>query len=460
VTLQLCLNKALVGDTIQIDVDNLAATDPFITIKRSVSLVAQTGFSPTLTQIGVTDNGSSLPLAVTIDGLGVTDAIQGMFTGGSGHSLTIRHARVAQASPQAGPGISLDAEVPSTLEVVNSTITFDNQYAGIQFFGNWSGTSVFKAIGNYITARNSSSSGSAFDIRSQAATNTLHADIMNNAIFDVANCHCGGASGMFLQLQSTSTTALNVVANTFQSVQANDLLIENLLTSGGSASLDVFNNVFADTVDAAMLFDDSASTASRVALHAGTNDTFNSGIADALNGRSAGTGNLAVDPKFVDGASGDMRLTSSSTLINAGQVCSVGGVSNPDAAGNSRVSGKSIDLGAYERGSGVPTGQVFMGTSGPDTITGTSGADIICGMGGNDTLTGGGGADFIDGGSGTDKITGGGGADWLNGGAGNDILCAKDGVGGNDHINGGAGTDGYQEDTGDFAVNVEKKVTC
>ena len=81
------------------------------------------------------------------------------------------------------------------------------------------------------------------------------------------------------------------------------------------------------------------------------------------------------------------------------------------------------------------------GTSGNDTLTGTSRSDVICGFGGNDTLVGGDGNDLLFGGSGNDSISGGGGADIAGGGWGNDT------------INGGAGLDILRGGSGDDTLN-------
>jgi hypothetical protein len=79
---------------------------------------------------------------------------------------------------------------------------------------------------------------------------------------------------------------------------------------------------------------------------------------------------------------------------------------------------------------------LFEGTSGGDTLTGTTGNDRLYGHAGNDTLNGGNGDDFLRGGAG---------ADTLNGGAGNDTLVydAADTL-----IDGGAGRDTLFIDTG------------
>lgn len=64
----------------------------------------------------------------------------------------------------------------------------------------------------------------------------------------------------------------------------------------------------------------------------------------------------------------------------------------------------------------------YTGTSGNNTITGGTQADLINGLEGNDSLSGGGGSDAIYGGDGNDTLVGGSGAaDTLYGGSGNDV---------------------------------------
>ena len=83
------------------------------------------------------------------------------------------------------------------------------------------------------------------------------------------------------------------------------------------------------------------------------------------------------------------------------------------------------------------------GTSGNDTLNGTSDNDNIFGLGGNDLLSGNDGHDTLLGGTGNDILFGDSGDDVLNGGAGNDSLL--DWSGNDTYIFGvGSGTDTVQ----------------
>jgi predicted outer membrane repeat protein len=95
-----------------------------------------------------------------------------------------------------------------------------------------------------------------------------------------------------------------------------------------------------------------------------------------IQGGFTGTGNLNIDPQFVRSPSpggdgtwgtadddyGDLRLQATSPCINAGSNAAVPAGVTTDLAGNRRIIGPSVDMGAYEYGVTA-------------TVTGTSGND-------------------------------------------------------------------------------------
>ena len=65
-----------------------------------------------------------------------------------------------------------------------------------------------------------------------------------------------------------------------------------------------------------------------------------------LDTATEGTGNIVADPRFVDAAAGDYRLSTDSPCIDAG---AAGDLDLPfDLDGNPRVKGRAIDMGCYE----------------------------------------------------------------------------------------------------------------
>jgi predicted outer membrane repeat protein len=66
-----------------------------------------------------------------------------------------------------------------------------------------------------------------------------------------------------------------------------------------------------------------------------------------VDGGFAGTDNINADPLFVDPVNGNYQLQSTSPAIDAGDDTAIAGTST-DLAGNPRISGVHVDMGAYE----------------------------------------------------------------------------------------------------------------
>src|SRR5207253_7391096 len=112
-------------------------------------------------------------------------------------------------------------------------------------------------------------------------------------------------------------------------------------------SLDMFDNVIAGTTESAV--DLTADEPATLVVRGGRNDFASNGQPNHTLGHSLGA-NLAVAPRFVSPATGNLALRPSSPVIDEGVTCSPGGVAGPDAAGNNRRFGPSVDMGAYEFG--------------------------------------------------------------------------------------------------------------
>jgi Ca2+-binding RTX toxin-like protein len=272
---------------------------------------------------------------------------------------------------------------------------------------------------------------------------------MNDAIWDVANCDCGTASGVTILVDGPSRSQVHIVGNTIDRSAGNGIRVHPTLTGIGRLALDIVNDIFSRQSEGGVLIDSPVG----MDLEAGHNDFYLSDGSD-FAGLSAGEGNLSRDPRYVNEADGDLRLRSSSPLVDRGLVCSRGGVVMADAAGNARLAGRSVDIGAFEHGSKPPSGVARVGGPGADRLTGTAGADILCGDGGRDRLVGKAGRDYLDGGADRDTMVGGSGQDRLYGGFDDDTLCARDGKPG-DVVDGGSGRDKARTDTGDRRRSIE-----
>jgi len=67
-----------------------------------------------------------------------------------------------------------------------------------------------------------------------------------------------------------------------------------------------------------------------------------------IQGGYAGVGNINADPLFVNAAAGDLQLEPGSPCINAGSNAAVPAGVTTDLAGNPRILGGTVDIGAYE----------------------------------------------------------------------------------------------------------------
>lgn len=92
----------------------------------------------------------------------------------------------------------------------------------------------------------------------------------------------------------------------------------------------------------------------------------------------------------------------------------------------------------------------IFGTTGNDTLRGSSKDDVIFALEGNDRIDGGAGKDCLVGGPGADILSAGAGDDVIEGQDGNDTITAGSG---NDTISGGNGNDRIQAEAGNDRVN-------
>lgn len=148
------------------------------------------------------------------------------------------------------------------------------------------------------------------------------------------------------------------------------------------------------------------------------------------------------------GSAGDDSMTGST-----GNDIFSGGAGDDELWGNtgndSLVGGAGEDELLGEAGN-----DTLLGGADNDYLEGDAGNDVLDGGEGSDELSGGDGNDALDGGAGNDELYGNAGNDALNGGDGNDTIRGDEfGPGGNDVINGGAGNDQIDDGLGNDVVN-------
>jgi serralysin len=153
----------------------------------------------------------------------------------------------------------------------------------------------------------------------------------------------------------------------------------------------------------------------------GGNQLYGGAGDDALKGSALDTlfGGTGVDTVVFDGSYADYAWKLNSNASQDGWIeitnINTGAVTTIFQVEQLRFSDRAI--------------RIALGTSGDDSITGSSDGEILWGADGNDTL---------DGGEGNDTLSGGFGNDSVQGGAGSDLIW---GAGGNDTVDGGAGND-------------------
>lgn len=448
--LQACVDGLADGAGIRLTEVNL---DEDVVIRKSLTLASAGSIRARLRQIRLDDSAGSPDITVRLTGLEVTELIGGFFAEGTLDRVFITRTTVGTAATGAR-GISMTAFRPIAVEVVGSRLRAADGLPALHVASE-SAASV-RVVGNVIDRPGGSGGG----IIVGGGGGDQVVDIHNNVIRN--------APGFGIRVIATGTTAMraNIVGNTIDHAGGPAITLNEALAPSGRVRINAFDNILSRSGGAA--FDVKAG--SGITFRAGYNDLFANGRTFTTNsGLSVGPGTLRLNPRFVDAAGGDLRLRANSPLIDRGRACTAGGLEAVDAAGNFRWAGRDVDMGAFERGAGPPSGQVIVGSGASQTLVGTSGRDVLCGLGGNDALRGGGGPDYIDGGAGndalsggpgSDRLIGGSGRDTLSGGSGNDTLCARDGVKGNDTADGGSGTDRGVVDKRDRRRSVERTGGC
>jgi hypothetical protein len=455
VTLQQCIDTASPGDTIRID--DPTPIDEYPLIQKSLNLLADTGVRATILQ-GLFVGANAGTIAVDVRDITFEGSVRAGFIGGANHSVTFEDLRVS-ATPTFGAGIEFTTTVPAVMRAIGNTVhDAGNQRGGIEFaMGGTGGYSTMLAVGNTISSKGIDDSSAGITMHA-SGSGSLWASAYGNSVWRTGACMCGGAAGLFVTTNDTVQMRLNVVGNTFVRNPIEGIAIHNDVAAGGELIAEVYDNVLAH-VGRAVSIDDAAPAYAEMRF--GHNAFFDTAYSNRWDGYDEGAGNVRGDPRFTDEPKGKLELLATSPLVDAGLVCTAGGLENLDALGHGRLAGASVDIGAYERGAVEPTGLAVVGTGEDDALLGSKGDDIICGLGGGDILAGFEGRDWLDGGGGPDQVTGHDGRDRIFGGKGSDpCLHSRDGVEGNDRIDGGTGIDGVRRDPGDVKTRVEAAAVC
>jgi hypothetical protein len=450
-TLRACAGAARAGDRILLRTDNVVHIPNNWSMKKGLRFLAAPGYRPRLepkTGDGFIDvEPTESPATVGFRGIRFTNVNVGVsFSAGSGHRSYFDDNVVVVEHGGTGFSTYYYDTSAGSITMRNNTLKGVDSGTDSRIQG---GTAII--TGNRIRGSRSASSGYVGIVLHMGA-GTVRATIASNAMHNVQKCECGIDSGLLLNAFDTAVASVEVLNNTIDDVGRTG-------GSGGTSGLEL-RVADAATMDAAVYGNlvtnvdgpgIRSNDAPGLTVHGNRNDV-SSTDANQLGSYDFGT-LLNVDPEYLGEAHGDLRLQTSSPLIDAGQTCIASTpLPRADAAGQFRLAGTAVEIGAYERGStisGSVPGRNESGTDTANTIQGTGGRDVLCGLDGDDTIRGKGGGDFVYGGDGADHLFGGGGPDVARGEAGADHIDLRDGVRRNDVAYGGPDMDVCLTDTGD-----------
>lgn len=215
------------------------------------------------------------------------------------------------------------------------------------FVGNWCSFEGGGASGGMCNNCVFNNNSAVFGAGGQSIT-------ASNCIFNSNMASQGG--GMYLGVIYNSVFTNNSAAfggGALNSSLINCLVISNWSSvSGGGAEAGNLTNCTLVGNSAANSGGGANSTAFNCILYyntAPTGSNYNFGTLNyccTIPAPSNGSGNITNEPMFADITGGNLRLESSSPCINSGKNPPVS--AGPDLDGNPRISGGTVDIGAYE----------------------------------------------------------------------------------------------------------------
>jgi hypothetical protein len=371
-TIQGAINAAAVGDTVLVAPGTYHERIDFN--GKEITVKASSAFDPTLTVI----DADLLGEAVIIDG-------------GVGPDAKLIGFTIREGSATSGGGLDIDGD-PTIKQciftlcdatvgggaIVNGNATFTD----CQFIDNdATGGGALSLHGNVTVERclfqlNHATGGGALEIDGNCtfadcdfigndATGASSASVIAGAaIFD----RCFFNDGDSVTIESMDALGLSncLFVNSSTAIRTNSLNVPVLLTvanctihNGGAKAIDIIDNGHSSVAVIANSIIGSAATSISVGGTGGARE-FITVTRTNIQGGWAGTGNLDVDPQFVNPGAGDFRLKRTSPCIDAGGNGLVPGYVTGDFDGNPRLvnevgvldtgAGTSpiVDMGAFE----------------------------------------------------------------------------------------------------------------
>lgn len=312
-SLQGCItNTAVPGDTIEIVTDTTITETP--TITKSLTLASGAGFHGSISG-GAHITATTGAVNISLHDLSFDGGIHVSLTGGSDHHLTLDHLTVTNGTTPNLAGFYVTTTVPATLDATSNVIHVTHGTATQMYLeaANHTGTATFRVVANRMDGNGGDNSFGGVQLILDGS-GAARADILNNSVWDVGGCGCVGGAGVYYRVNDPATDDVNVVGNTFDHA-VTGVFIQTLTTAGGHYSLDLFNNVISHPTAQGVTID-SFQNPAEFTLRAGNNDYYALGQPNNFNGYPSGKGNLALAPKYMAPATGDLRLKATSPLIN------------------------------------------------------------------------------------------------------------------------------------------------
>ncbi len=401
-TLQACIDGATNGDTIEIATDDRINED--LTIAKSLTLTSATDFQAIIgsatwlapRDILIEDSGTGDVVDVTFDHLNFDNArVYVSFSGDDGQNFTMQNSSLSNVIDNNGDfGINLSLRVTTTVLLQNNTLASSGTVINLAISMSDPATADITIVGNTLTGSDPLQSYQGIQVYNDYQ-GTINLDIQNNLFYNIGTCFCGGPAGVNFRQNGSGAINSDIIGNTMWHVDGMGagILVDDP-TDTGILTLNLYNNSITDS-DGYGVYLPAASP--EFVLNNDYNNFSNNEFAEHWGGYTAGTNDLAVDPLFVAPENSDFHLQTASLLIDAGQ-SSITDVdlASTDFAGNTRVVGDGVDLGAYEAASdfsitaAVTNADITVGdegiilfvvqNNGPDAAVGTVSATLTSGI--------------------------------------------------------------------------------
>ncbi|MEM6263964.1 MAG: choice-of-anchor Q domain-containing protein [Bacteroidota bacterium] len=337
--------------TFYLNTDNIKLFGGFAGTETTFSQRDVTTNSTTLSgDLGTTgDNTDNAYHVMYLDGT----TINGIITSDTeldGITLTGGNADGGGGQNRSGGGIYLDGERNEASPILTHCTFSQNQadFGGAMFNNGYlSGTSS-PSLTNCTFSQNQAEFGGA--MHNSGVLDGTSSPSLTNCTFSQNQAGSGGAMYNSGVVDGTSSPTLT-----------NCTFLQNQATSGGGAMSNEgrVNGVSSPILANCILWEnkadtDSTSYSAQISENNDSQSLINyslvNGIDTLSNKPTSWTNNLASDPLFVDAAGGDLRLEVGSPAIDAGINDSIPAGITTDLAGNTRIQGISVDMGAFEGG--------------------------------------------------------------------------------------------------------------